>query len=278
MKGLISHGSKDTIGPAAPEGSRTRVHLRTRQGEQAVRHVVQGSRGAGMRGQRLAGAGRQAFTLIELLVVISVIMVLSALLSPAVMRALEQAERTSCRNNLHQLHSMFILYASSFGRCLPPCGTTQNHAASVYCWWKPVAEHLLNAYAGGKIELFFCPATRSCSPERWELPQYDWLHATDYVSATTVNFSPALCPGYWHRDEIDFRIVGIPDEPDKPLLFDLTMCADPSLPVRGNHMTRNDVAAGGNIAYLDGRVIWKAFEKMQMNWGYDYIGERRFFW
>ena len=84
-----------------------------------------------MRSERARGRGL-GFTLIELLVVISVIMILLALVSPAVMRAFEQAERTSCSSNLHQLHSIFIVYSNSFNRRLPPTGLPNTTSALRY--------------------------------------------------------------------------------------------------------------------------------------------------
>ncbi len=49
------------------------------------------------------GWGRPAFTLVELLVVITIIGMLMALLMPAISAAREQARRTQCTNNEHEL-------------------------------------------------------------------------------------------------------------------------------------------------------------------------------
>src|ERR1041385_5328344 len=59
---------------------------------------------------------RPAFTLIELLVVITIIVVLLALLTPALDRAVYQAELASCGGRLKALGAGFALYAFNNGR------------------------------------------------------------------------------------------------------------------------------------------------------------------
>jgi prepilin-type N-terminal cleavage/methylation domain-containing protein/prepilin-type processing-associated H-X9-DG protein len=53
------------------------------------------------------------FTLIELLVVIGIIAILMALLMPAFSRAREQSLRVQCANNLRQLQTAMVLYATN---------------------------------------------------------------------------------------------------------------------------------------------------------------------
>ena len=61
-----------------------------------------------MRRGRLSATA--AFTLIELLVVIAVIVILAALVMPAVVNSLKHASSTDCKNNLKQIYEGLLMY------------------------------------------------------------------------------------------------------------------------------------------------------------------------
>src|ERR1041384_5273609 len=71
---------------------------------------------------RPALAARRAFTLIELLVVIAIIAILAALLLPALAKAKQKAQQTTCTNNLKQIGFGCDMYTQDYEQYLPgPC-------------------------------------------------------------------------------------------------------------------------------------------------------------
>lgn len=93
--------------------------------------------------------GKKAFTLIELLVVISVIVLLMALLLPALQKARRQAKTTFCQVNLHQWGIAFNAYANDHGGQMPyhfPNG------ASTHVW-----PYALRSYYSDSNDALLCP-------------------------------------------------------------------------------------------------------------------------
>ena len=73
---------------------------------------------------------KQTFTLVELLVVIGIIVILAALLLPAINGAMAKAEETNCLNNMGQIGKAFAMYSADYGNNIMASGDGSTASAS----------------------------------------------------------------------------------------------------------------------------------------------------
>ena len=89
---------------------------------------------------------REGFTLIELLIVMAIIAVLISITIPAVMKAREASNRTSCANNLRQLALGFMSHQTQYGY-FPTAGVNDN-AAPTFSATTNGSNTVVNPYTG----------------------------------------------------------------------------------------------------------------------------------
>jgi len=135
------------------------------------------------RGRRTSGAG---FTLIELLVVISIVVLLMALLLPALSRARKQARAVVCQSRLRGWGVKFALYQSEYDGRFPytpylnwPEGLHEISERSYFMTWP----FMMEVYGGpDSQEIMLCPMAAKPLPTGI---QYGSLHPGGTFAAWT---------------------------------------------------------------------------------------------
>src|SRR4051812_20866198 len=122
---------------------------------------------------------RPAFSLVEMLIVIGILIVLLALLLPAMNRAREQSRRAVCAANLRNIGAALMRYAVDNNGKLP------YHYGNSYWLFdipKPTRDAIVKA--GAVRESFYCPSNAAMQNDDklWNYPTGD--PATAAHSAT----------------------------------------------------------------------------------------------
>ena len=241
---------------------------------------------------------RTAFTLVELLVVVAIIAIIISMLLPAMRKAREQARRTLCGSNLHQLGIGMITYGAEERGQLPTTDGQATYGGNPWGYRVNLFQQFLGhsnmAPTPPTIQrlwgraIWYCSSGPKFRPNmggpdiesfNWWYTGWDGVGLANYGIATdfalwwgrAVDDAPYFTHG--SQSGISAREVAAHrmEESGKVLASDL-VASNPDFGwMVSNHLDdRSDERpAGGNYVYMDGSARW---------WNLDRILEDYYVW
>ena len=187
--------------------------------------------------------GDRGFTLVETLVVIGIIVILVALLFPAIGAARHKALQASCSNNLRQIGMATLMYAGDYDSRLP-----FRSPECFWAWALTAYRHMWVPYVRNE-QVLRCPATNDellrsvvSSANSPYMFAYSLTAQEQAVRTGRVMVCPKVCRSV---DEI---------HPQHIMFWEATTCHDGGAPSPWLGR-RNMVFMDGHVKYIDSRQL-----------------------
>jgi prepilin-type processing-associated H-X9-DG protein len=222
-------------------------------------------------------------TLVELMVVIAMTALLMALLLPALSTAKEKTRRAVCKSNLRQLVMVLRLDANENEDLLASCADNKGYYHSIVLS-DAVFTNLVDE-AGGNPDIFYCPNIVFGQGPVQQTNQFGYVIGYSYLLASIGGTIKAPDP--------IVQTVKWPSTSTNELLADanywtLAQSSSGYFPAQmkvaphgamGAAMAKGSSftvglpgdssasigAVGGNVAFVDGSVVWRNLSNMQTN-------------
>ena len=229
--------------------------------------------------------GAWGFTLVELLVVVAVIAILAALLLPVLSSARESSHRAACKSNMRQTTLAVMLYGADNHELIPPCLDNQGNSHTIRLCNTTFTNVVIYS---GNSNVLVCPNFYFGSFLPYD-SLWGFLIGYNYLGGVNTNDWPYPSAfAWWSAKKIN-------EAPTNLLLADANMWGDGLLiaphtkrgPFRdpgqnqgsslvlslpyANWQPYQVGAQGGNIARLDGSVLWEPMGKLKTNFASSYI-------
>jgi prepilin-type N-terminal cleavage/methylation domain-containing protein len=211
---------------------------------------------------------KRAFSLVELLVVIGIITILIAILLPVLSTARNYALRVECASRLRQLLIADLNYAADNNGTLIP-GTRDQNSDEECVWISHEAYNALHQYGGSDL-LVECPSLANADvlPEDYTQAgnALGWVIDYDYLAGRSLML--AECGWQSPLTAHDASSLAVACDLNSWAITDgWTFVAHPKtlnsvFSYDGGETPTQFGSAGGNVAYLNGSVIWTPLSEM----------------